>query len=35
MTTNDLSLQEIYDLALKTLRFNGCDELNAEAVALT
>ena len=35
MTTNDLSLQEIYDLALKTLRFNGCDELNAEAVAHT
>ena len=35
MTTNDLSLQEIYDLALKTLKFNGCDEQNAEAVANT
>jgi len=35
MTTTDLSLREIYDLALKTLKFNGCDELNAEAVAHT
>ena len=35
MTTTDLSLTEIYDLALKTLRFNGCDELNGEAVANT
>ena len=35
MTTTDLSLREIYDLAIKTLRFNGCDELNAEAVAHT
>jgi len=35
MTTTDLSLEEIYNLALKTLKFNGCDELNAEAVANT
>jgi len=35
MTTTDLSLKEIYDLALKTLKNNGCDELNAEAVAHT
>ena len=35
MTTTDLSLEEIYNLALKTLKFNGCDELNAEAVAHT
>ena len=35
MTTTDLSLKEIYNLALKTLKFNGCDELNAEAVADT
>ena len=35
MTTTDLSLEEIYDLALKTLKYNGCDDLNAEAVAHT
>ena len=35
MTTTDLSLEEIYTLALKTLKFNGCDEINAEAVANT
>ena len=35
MTTTDLSLEEIYNLALKTLKFNGCDELNAKAVAHT
>jgi len=35
MTTTDLSLREIYDLALKTLKFNGCDELTAEAVSHT
>ena len=35
MTTTDLSLEEIYNLALKTLKFNGCDELNATAVAHT
>ena len=35
MTTTDLSLEEIYNLALKTLKYNGCDDLNAEAVAHT
>jgi delta1-piperideine-2-carboxylate reductase len=35
MTTTDLSLEEIYNLAIKTLKHNGCDELNAEAVANT
>ena len=35
MTTTNLSLEEIYNLALKTLKFNGCDDLNAEAVAHT
>ena len=35
MTTTNLTLEEIYNLALKTLKFNGCDELNAEAVAET
>ena len=30
-----LSLDEIYKLAKKTLLFNGCDEINAEAVAKT
>ena len=35
MTTTNLSLEEIYNLALKTLKFNGCDELNATAVANT
>ena len=35
MTTTDLSLEEIYNLAIKTLKFNGCDTLNSEAVAST
>ena len=35
MTTTDLSLEKIYNLAIKTLKHNGCDELNAEAVANT
>ena len=35
MTTTDLSLKEIFNLAIKTLKHNGCDELNAEAVANT
>ena len=35
MNTVDLGLQEIYDLALSTLKFNGCDNMNAEAVAGT
>ena len=35
MTTTNLTLKEIYDLAIKTLKFNGCDELNSEAVAET
>ena len=35
MTTTDLTLENIYNLAFKTLKFNGCDELNAEAVAET
>ena len=35
MTTTSLSLDEIYILAKKTLLHNGCDELNAEAVANT
>ena len=35
MTEIKLTLQEIYNLALKTLIFNGCDEFNAEAVATT
>ncbi len=35
MTTTALSLEEIYSLAKKTLLFNGCDEINAEAVATT
>ena len=35
MNTVDLGLQEIYDLALSTLKFNGCDNMNAEAVAAT
>ncbi len=35
MNTVDLSLQKIYDLALNTLKFNGCDNMNAEAVAGT
>ena len=35
MTTVSLSLDEIYDLAKKTLLYNGCDELNATSVAKT
>ena len=35
MTTTSFSLDEIYNLASKTLLYNGCDELNAEAVAKT
>ena len=35
MTTTSLSLDEIYNLVSKTLLHNGCDELNAEAVAKT
>ena len=35
MSTQSLSLDEIYTLAKKTLIHNGCDELNAEAVAKT
>ena len=35
MTTVSLSLDEIYDLAKRTLEFNGCDNANAEFVATT
>ena len=35
MTTTALSLDEIYSLAKQTLLHNGCDEMNAEAVAKT
>ena len=35
MSTTSLTLDEIYALAKKTLLMNGCDELNAEAVAKT
>ena len=35
MTTTALSLEEIYSLAKNTLLFNGCDDMNAEAVATT
>ena len=35
MTTTALSLDEIYSLAKQTLHHNGCDEMNAEAVAKT
>ena len=35
MTTTNLTLKEIYNLAIKTLKFNGCDDLNSEAVAET
>ena len=35
MTTTSLSLDEIYNLASKTLLHNGCDELNTGAVAKT
>ena len=33
--TISLSIKEIYDLAIKTLLFNDCNEPNAEAVATT
>ena len=33
MSTISLSLDEIYDLAKKTLLFNGCDEENASALS--
>ena len=35
MTTVSLTLNEIYDLAKRTLLFNGCDEINAKSVATT
>ena len=35
MTITSLSLDEIYTLAKNTLIHNGCDEINAEAVAKT
>ena len=35
MNTTSLSLDEIYQLAKKTLLFNGCDEINAESVSRT
>ena len=35
MTTTPINLDEIYSLANKTLLHNGCDEMNAEAVANT
>ena len=35
MTTIQLTLEEIYNLAKKTLLFNGCDEVNADSVAST
>ena len=35
MTTVNLSLEEIYNLANRTLIFNGCDKANAESVAKT
>ena len=35
MTTTALKIEEIYSLAKKTLLHNGCDEMNAEAVANT
>ncbi len=35
MTTTPLSIDEIYNLAKETLLHNGCDEINAEAVANT
>ena len=35
MTITSLSLDEIYTLAKNTLMHNGCDEINAEAVAKT
>tara|TARA_Y100001970_G_scaffold105050_1_gene131522 strand:+ start:16783 stop:17784 length:1002 start_codon:yes stop_codon:yes gene_type:complete len=35
MGTISLKLDEIYDLAKKSLLYNGCDEQNSEAVAIT
>ena len=35
MTTTSLTLDEIYDLAFKVLKDNGCDEFNAKNVAET
>ena len=35
MSTISLSLDEIYDLAKKTLMFNGCDEENASILSDT
>ena len=35
MSTISLSLDQIYQLAEKTLLFNGCDEINAKSVATT
>ena len=35
MTTTDLSLKEIYDLAKEVLETNGCDETSSSAVANT
>ena len=35
MTTTSLTLDQIYTLAKETLLYNGCDEINAEAVAKT
>jgi len=35
MSTVSLTLDEIYNLAKRTLLFNGCDETNAESVATT
>ena len=33
MSTTSLSLDEIYNLAKKTLLFNGCDEENANILS--
>ena len=35
MNTISISLEEIYDLAKKTLIFNGCDEENASILSET
>ena len=35
MSTISISLKEIYDLAKKTLLFNGCDEENASILSDT
>ena len=35
MKTIKLTLNEVYDLAVKALEFNGCDNLNADSVAST